>query len=95
MLKLRNISPLNKTMIYIDEHYSKYERNSLKGITESMGIETNQSIMTYLGKHIMSLDFDRVRIERICNGYAREMWGYCDSPAIRKAISDWFEARAI
>jgi hypothetical protein len=78
-------------MTHLDERHSRYELNSLKGITEAMGVETNPSIMAFLGKHITNLDFDRERIVRIVNGYPREMWGYYDSPELRKAIVAWVE----
>lgn len=82
-------------MTHPDERHSQYERNSLKGITEAVGIVTNPSMMYYLGCAILKLDFDREKIQRICNGYPREMWGYYDSPAIRKAISEWYETRLV
>ena len=80
-------------MTHFDERHSRYELNSLKGITEAMGVDANPSTMWHLGQHISKLDFPRERIERIVNGYPRQMWGYNDTPELREAISKWKESR--
>jgi hypothetical protein len=69
-------------------------------IASKMGIKTNASTRVKLGAYIStlikagSLDVERVREERLCNGQMQDIWCYRDIDAVRDAIYAWHQQLA-
>lgn len=71
---------------------------ALVQIADKMGIKINLTTRGKLGPHVSqlvksgSLNIERVREERLCNGQQRKIWCYRDNDIVRNAIQEWADS---